>query len=35
MCLPTCAIIIAMNLGVVIGVVHGRAWYKATPNPDH
>jgi hypothetical protein len=30
MCLLTCAIIVIMSLGVVIGVVNGWAWDKAT-----
>jgi hypothetical protein len=30
MCLPTCAIIIVVSLRVVVGVVNGRAWDKAT-----
>jgi hypothetical protein len=30
MCLPMCTIITVVNLDVVIGVVHGRAWNKAT-----
>jgi hypothetical protein len=33
MCLPTCAIIAIVSLGVVIGVVHGWAWDKATTQP--
>jgi hypothetical protein len=30
MCLPTHAIIVVVNLGVVIGVVNGQAWDMAT-----
>jgi len=30
MCLPTRAIIVIMSLGVVISVVNGWAWDKAT-----
>jgi hypothetical protein len=30
MCLPTCAIIATVSMGVVIGVVNGLAWDKAT-----
>jgi hypothetical protein len=29
MCPPTNAIIVVVNLGVVIGVVYGRAWDEA------
>jgi hypothetical protein len=29
MCLPTHAIIVVVNMGVVIGVVYGQAWDKA------
>jgi hypothetical protein len=30
MCLPMCAIIVTMSLGVVISVVNGQAWDKVT-----
>jgi hypothetical protein len=30
MCFPTCAIIVVMSMGVVVGVVNVQAWDKAT-----
>jgi hypothetical protein len=30
MCFPTCAFIVVVSLGVVIGVINGWAWDKAT-----
>jgi len=30
MCIPKSVIIIIVSLGIVVGVVNGRAWDKAT-----